>query len=32
MEIVTTKCMVPNGNFLGNLIVEETAGIIDNIS
>lgn len=31
-EILTTKCMTPNGNFLGNLTVGEIAGTISNIS
>lgn len=31
MEILTTKCVVPNGNFLGHLIMGGTVGIIANI-
>jgi len=32
MEILTTKCMVQNGNLIGSLFVGETVGIIDNSS
>lgn len=32
MGIPTKNCIVPNGNFLSNLTVGESTGIIGNIS